>query len=295
LFGADAQIDVPVIGYMFDPHTGAVRALLGIPGASRTSEPVSFGEHAIVRAWIAPGAKHALAAAADGKLYRFDLPERTAVEVSADAPEQVVWSPSGRSAALRYSGGRTRVLLNSEAAAFGMEVALDASAADVAVSDDGRVLLAITARGDTKTVAAFVSATGEERVLLSGPGLNRAAFFVGSNDAVVSDYTEGKLYILRSSGELAILGRVEEPTAVAVSADNTEVLVSSASRAVTKIRVSDGVVTTHECGCAVQALERLKGDVFLVTRGENGPAWLFDAAAGANRFTFVPQPEAKRE
>jgi hypothetical protein len=292
--GADARVELPIMGYVVDSNSNAVRAVLGIPGASQMGAPMPVADHAIRRISIAPGAKYGLAATDDGKLYRFGLPAGTPAVVPADAPEQIVWSPAGRSAALRYPGGRLRVLSNLDSAAeSGMEIALDASTTDVAVSDDGSVVLAITSRGAGALVTAFTA--GEAHGLLNGPGLNRLAFFFGSTDAVVSDSAEGKVYVLRRSGEMGVLAQVVDPTAVSVSTDNKQVMVASATNAIATVRVFDGVVTSGECSCAVGVLERLDRDIFRVTGKSAGPMWLFNAAAVENRFTFVPQPETGRE
>ena len=277
------------MGYIFDAGLGALRAVVGIPGASRMSEPAAIAGRTVDRAWVAPGARFGLAAT-DRKLFRFDLAAGSFVEIGDESPQQVLWSPSGRSAALRFSGGRIRVLVPVDSTAETvMNVVVEPRAGAVAVSDDGGMLLAIAGNALT----AF-SPGNEPRVLLTSSGLNAVAYFSGSRDAVVSDNATGNIYMLRESGEIAVLAQVDAPAAVAVIADNTHVLVATKGR-VARIRIADRTVATAACSCAIETLERFGRDIFRVTGTSGGPVWLFDTARSDNPFTFVPQAENDRE
>jgi hypothetical protein len=295
LWAADAQIDSPVIGHVFDSKAGGVRAVLGIPGSARMTDPLLFDGVKPRAAWIAPGRSYGLAATAEGKLYRIDTVGRSAMEVAAAVPGQVAWSPSGTVAALQYSTGKTLVLLNVDSTPTpGMELAVT-SGTTLAVSDDGRVLIAIVARDNGKLLTQFTG-SNQERVLLSAPGLNDAEFLFGSRDAVVSDDVEGKIYLLRESGELAVLAQVENPTVLAVARDNSQIFIASTQRRnVTGVRISDGTRSVNDCACIPGVFLRLQEDVFAVSGVSDGPLWLFNGAAPENRFTFVPQPEGMRE
>ena len=295
LWAADAQIDSPVVGYVFDSKAVGVRAIAGLPGSARMTDLLSFDGVKPRAVWIAPGRSYGLAATEEGKLYRIDMVRRSAMEVAATVPEQVAWSPGGTAAALQYSTGRMLVLLNVEATPTGgMEVAVTTGAI-LTVADDGGAVIAIVARENGK-VLTQLTGSSQERVLLNGPGLNDAKFLFGSRDAVVSDAAEGKIYLLRESGELAVLAQVEEAAALAVARDNSQIFVTSTQRHnVTGIRVSDGTRSVTECVCVPGAFLRLQEDVFAVSGVSDGPLWLFNGAAPENRFTFVPQPEGMRE
>jgi hypothetical protein len=295
LWAADAQVDSPVIGHVFDSKAGGVRAVLGIPGSACMSDLLLFDGFKPQAAWIAPGRSYGLAATAEGRLYRIDMVGRSATELAAAVPEHVAWSPSGIAAALQYSTGKTRVLLNVDSTPTqGMEVAV-ATGAPLAVSDDGGVLITIVARENGKLLTQFMG-SNQERVLLSAPGLNDAQFLFGSRDAVVSDDVEGKIYLFRESGELAVLAQVESATALAVARDNSRIFIASTQRRnVTGVRISDGTRSVIDCSCVPGAFLRLQEDVFAVSDVNDGPLWLFNGAAPENRFTFVPQPEGTRE
>jgi hypothetical protein len=295
-WAADERIESPVIGHIFDSKAGAIRSITGIPGSSQMTDALPFDGTQFHNVWIAPGRNYGLAARADGKLYRIDVPARSVTEIGATAPEHVWWSPSGTSAALQYSSGEVRVILHLETKSeTGLQVLLTGDATDVAISDDGSVLLAIIARENARTLIAF-TAGGVQRSLLTGLGLKNALFFFGSRKAVVSDDAEGKIFMLRESGDLSLLADVDEASALAIAQDNSRVFVASRQRRnITTINISDGSRAVDDCLCVPGVLNRLQADVFGVTVNSNGPLWLFNAAAPGRRFTFVPQPEGSRE
>jgi hypothetical protein len=305
LSAADTQLGVPVIGHVFDADSQAVKAILGVPGAARFGEALSFGERQVTKAWVGPGSGVALAVLSDGKLYRLDLAEPTVSEIDAAAPNDVIWSPSASSAALRYGDGRARVIRNlgngeaSIEAGFGASTGADAAVA--AVSDDGSLLMIIRQDG-TGTTLTSLGAAGEERTLLSAPGINRAAFFHNSRDAIVSDSREGKVYVMGDSGELSVLAQIVEPSALAVASDNARAFITSKSGAsITSVRIADGLSTSFTCTCAPEIIERLSSGLFQVSGKAGELTWLFnpDSASAPDSatapLTFVPQPGPQLE
>lgn len=296
LYAGEPRIDGPVLGYVFDEKTRVVRAILGIPGSSRFSEPMPMGEISLDKAWIAPGRSYAIAVRADRKVERLDLLTGKATEIEGDVPDQVVWSAKGSAAALLYRQGRIRVFTNLDSSP---EAGIDASAGTglpaAAVSDDGLVVLAIGRAEQGTTLTAFREG-GEERLLLTAPDLNRVAFLNGSRDAIVSDAAERKLYLLRDAVELSILAYVDDPSAIAVEADNSRVFIASKNLArIAAIGIKDGVLKSFDCNCAPEAFDRLQGSVFRISGLSEAPVWLFNGNAAENPFTFVPQPEERDE
>jgi sugar lactone lactonase YvrE len=236
-------------------------------------EPVSFRDLSFTKAWIAPGSNQALGAAADGKLYRIDLRDRT-ISIAGDyVPQDVIWSPTGATWAFVFD---------------------DASTSTVAISDDGAVLLAV--RTTSTGTSLFAIRDREEQILLSAPGLSRAAFLSGTHDAVVWDTAERKLYLLRNGSELSLVAQVEAVDALAAAPDNSRVFVASKEQnRITSVRLSDGLITSVDCACAPETLERLEGNLFRVTTSSRSPMWLFDSESAERPFTFVPPPETANE
>jgi hypothetical protein len=296
MYANDARVEGPVLGYMFDPETRAVRAILGIPGSSRFSEPIPLGELALEKAWIAPGRTYAIAARKDTGLERTDLLTGKASEIAEDVPDQVVWSPKGSAAALFYRSGRIRVFTKMDSSPEpGIEASAGPDVSTMAVSDDGLAVLALRRTEQGTALIAFGEA-GEQRLLLTAPGLNRVTFLNGTHDAIASDATEGKVYLLRNATELSILAQIDEPSAIAVSADNARVFVASKGRGrIASIAINDGAVTSFECTCAPTDLDRLQGSVLRLTGLSEPTVWLFNADAAENPFTFVPRLEPHRE
>ena len=288
LAGADTRLEPPVLGYMFDPQAGAVRAIQGIPGASRLSDAVDTGGRQFAKAWIAPGKQYMIAAGVDSKAYLVDLRGNGTLGLSDDALDHVVWSSGGSAAVLVYAGNRIRVLkISGDVPETPFAANPAAGTSILAVSDDAQIVLAVQKTDASTDLMAIES--GSERRLLSAPGLNAAAFLHGTHDAVVSDAVEAKIYLLRDAAELSIAGRQDEPSALAIAADNSRVFVASKTRrTVSTIRLSDGSASSADCSCQPEVLNALQGEVFRVTSAIDAPVWLFKPDAVVAPFTFVP-------
>src|SRR5579885_3021164 len=110
LLDAQSQgtINGPVAGYVFDTAAQGLRPILGLPGASRLGDPLSFG-YQVAAAFVAPRLDAVLAVAPDGGSHFFTIQNGALSEIAvnglaaAASPYLVAFSPSGKSLAL-YTG-----------------------------------------------------------------------------------------------------------------------------------------------------------------------------------------------
>lgn len=221
-------IEGPVSGFIFDQSTGALRPIVGLPGAAYLGDPVITE---LSWAGVAPGGRWALALR-DGALIavtglRGPEPTWSPIESVQLTPDRAVWSEDG-SVALIYStatGAAQRIR-----GLTGMPVA------DEAVRLPGARALAVDAEG--RIIAGM-----PEGVLLLGqdgaspllPGLQAVAIAVTGANLLVAG-SNGEVWWIRNyAGEASaeLLTSVEDPVGVALSPDQRQALIASrAERAV---------------------------------------------------------------
>jgi hypothetical protein len=108
-----AGVAGPVTGFIFDAQSGAVRPMLGIPGAAYLGNGVAIGLDA---ASVAPDGSAALAVERGGKLMLYTglrnaHPAALAVAGAIPSPDRFVWAADGSAAAVYSSrAGQAQIL-----------------------------------------------------------------------------------------------------------------------------------------------------------------------------------------
>ena len=300
---AQSRVAEPISGFVFDGRARVLRPVLGIPGAALLGDPLEVGG-ALQAAYVAPRQDTALVVATGGtRLVR--LNGRTASPMAweglAGAPERVAFSPSGTAAAW-YAGGRVHVIaglpdapvtagavdLGSAERAFARFARRGrAPAAAMAVSDDGRYLLAVVGGA----VRLFGLAGENFSVLNVGAGA-MVAFAPGGHDAAAADASSG-IVLLRDvagTGAQRVLvapdAAMAAPAGLAFTADGGRLLVAGAS-GVTAFDVGTGERSAIGCNCAPAGLFPM-GDLFRLNEAGAAPLWLLDARQPDPRIVFVP-------
>lgn len=295
LLGQSAQVAGPVSGYVFDNGAHTLRPILGIPGASLFGQPVSLGFDAAT-AWIAPLQDSAFVTTADGTLHLFRLQSgkisESVVNGLTDAPDRVVFSPTGTAAAL-YRHGSIQTLRGLPDAPAIAGVA-DASAAgapnSLAVSDDGSMVL--VASGN----AVEMYGSGGSLGRLSGTGgAALVAFAPGQHEAAVADPLGAGVLLFTDAG-VGAPSKVVAPAdqtlqsaaALAFSNDGQRLLLASPSgQNVITFDLAGGTRGSVACTCKPTALQRV-GDRFRLTEFGSDPLWLLDARSATPSVVFVP-------
>jgi hypothetical protein len=264
-----AEVAGPVSGYLFEQ--GAVRPILGIPGAARVGEPVLTGVLAASSvagaALSCPGGIVSLASPA-GKVTR--------VETLNGCPEQAIFSPTGTAAALFY-GSRVVVLRGDQVAGQ-----VD-SAAACTPSDDAELLLCPT--GETIQV---LERTGVLRATLRG---RLAAFIPASHDSVVA--TDSQILLLREGADSEAIGNFESATSISAMAGT---VVAARGDELMAVTVATRVATRLQAPSAVTGLHVVRaGEALHVATDGPGPLWLLAVDPGGLKLMFVPREEASNE
>ncbi len=297
-------IQGPVLGYVFESATQSLRPILGIAGSSHLGNPISLGL-SLHTGVIAPGQDCLLGVDGNGEVRLIDLRagaltvgSLTGADRGAD---QIVFSPSGRSAALYDRDNRQVQLVRGlpEGPQVRERVSLSSLPGvltALAVNDEGTWLLAAVSEQSGGSLHS-VAAAGGTNYLAPAGSVSGVAFFPGSNDALVADHGRNEVVLLRnvSSGAQAQVLASERdglrgPVAVAASADGTRAFAAlGAARQVASLPLQGGVASFLACECTPTALDRMRGaNVFRMTETAGQAVFLLDASSTDPKIWFVP-------
>lgn len=154
-----AEMSAPMVGYSMDPAARAVRLILGIPGATHYSDPVSFPE-GVESAQIAPGHRWILTTRASGvSAWVPETGQEFSLEQAAGA---VTFSASGTAALFYRASDRRAVVYAGLPSAPRVSAAMAVSSfepAAFAVDDSGEFAVAADAAGGLRVVMRKHEAT----------------------------------------------------------------------------------------------------------------------------------------
>ena len=133
----------PVLGWHVDPDSQVVRAILGIPGASRmVIAPAVPSDIRLIL--MSPAASLAAALQGDSRwpvLYDLASGVRTTLNGGRAQPTVAVWSSSGTAFGLLYPNQQWVQLFANRNGRFELVTELATAATRVAVADDGSAIL----------------------------------------------------------------------------------------------------------------------------------------------------------
>jgi hypothetical protein len=278
------RADAPVLGYAFGDASRDLRAILGVPGSSRWSDPIALPE-GVASLKVANGHRWALAFSASGSvagvlsLETFQLSSLTGGSARVDA---VVFSPAGRSMAVRRGGVVSVYTGLPEAATVSLtwEVAEGFSLDSIAVSDSGEA--AILHDG------SIVRITTSERIASCLSNECRIAFFPNSSGLAMLD--GGRLLELQGGEQRVIAEGIKRQQMPQIAAASARIALASPGKLVVYERASGAIALEETLSEDADRFEatRIQG-VYLFAAPEDRAAWLYSdegirfvpAAAGA--------------
>jgi hypothetical protein len=302
--GVAPSLSGPRLGLIFDRAAETLRAISGIPGAAATSAPLPLGLR-IEGAAISPSQDAALvvkARVASVALVRASGGAWvvTALDQVEAAPASMVFSPSGRAAALYYASGHVQIVTGLPAAPSApVEIdvsGLPAPVAALAVDDAGSFLL--VAAGPAESVSLYrAAANALPKLLASFLSVSSVRLFNASQRALVTDTLAGTVYEvtdLNGAGVTRVVasGRdgIQGLVAAETDAAGQRLFVADGDGTVFLFDLSGGPPSVLSCGCTPTGLFRLAGAAtFRLT--EPGPSLIevLDANS-APRIVAVPPP-----
>jgi hypothetical protein len=294
---AFAQVGAPQLGWV--PDGTRIRPVYGIPAAAAVGAPITADQD-FAQIAASPARNYVLVAAADTGAVSIYTTEHGLVPLAGagNAPDSVILSPRGSSAALWFSSNnQVQVITGLPDAPVIRQ--LDASFLDsgkpsapgsLAISDDGAWVAGTwILTGDT-SVYAF-GPKGEVKRL---PVENATAlgFFQGTHNLAAAG--PAGLQTVTGIDGFAVVSTLlaaagsSQPIAIAVAttADNRTLVLADQSGSVTTIDIASGAATAFDCGCQPQGLFGMGPSAFRLTGLAGGAFKLFDAASG--EILFVP-------
>lgn len=285
---AFAQVGAPQLGWI--PDGPAIRPVYGIPAAAAVGAPIPADQD-FSRIAASPARNYVLLAAADTGAVLVYTPEHGFIPLvgAGSAPDSVVLSPRGSSAALWFSSlNRVQVVtgLPDAPSVRQMDVPFVESAPGaLAISDDGAWLAGTWTSG----VYAFGPAGQVNRLPLESP--SALAFFQGTHDVAAAGAAGLQMATgidsfavvsnLLTSGDSSL-----QPVAVAATSDNRTLVLADHSGSVTAVDVASTNANSYDCGCQPAGLFGLGPSAFRLTGLESGAFKLFAVASG--EILFVP-------
>lgn len=315
--GQKISINGPDSGFVFDRAAAAVRPIVGMPGAATLGSPIEVG-FPLSAAAVSPRQDAILGVnGRDGRVFVIRITSGSAMADplagAGAAPDRMLFSPGGSTAALYFAASaRVEVVLgfpDAPAVAWEIDVsALGGPPTALALSDDGRAVLAAATRAGAAPVYLFERTTAcsncevdrpggkvrvvpdaqKQRLVYSARHVPALAFAPGGRDALIADDADQAVYLLRNVA-VRMLAPADGPVAVAFSGDGSQALVAGAGGTLTGIDLAGAAPpVTQQCGCAPGRLERMGGMLFRLNDVSDGPLWVWEAGGAVSRVSFVP-------
>jgi hypothetical protein len=282
------QWSAPRLGYLYDADSRSLRAIAGVPGSASLESPLAVSMK-LSRAFVAPNRDYAIAQNTESEnlFVVTDSGEMKTLEGSPASADVVAYTSTGSIAAV-YSQGRLQVWRNLPGSP---ELVRNVETADVrqlAVSDDGAVVAAVTEAG-------AVILGDDTRTPLSIAAVRAISFLPNGHDLAIAEAES--IQLIRSvdtEPEMSQLASaadgVAEPAALAVSADGRTLLVANTREAsVLSIELESRSVKRIECESTPEGLFRLRGNAVFRLTGMSGEAVsVYDGDAEEPRVFSIP-------
>lgn len=287
--GAGTDIAAPVLGYVGDARSNALRMIEGIPGASILGRTVDLGPE-ITLAAVSPDQTYIWGIAAQGGVPSLLTIGASGLEFRvvagiASPVDRIVISPSGTAAALYGADGTLRILTGLPGNPV---VAREIPAAyldRMAVSDDGSLMILVSKESPHPMLLSSTS-SGVVAIPVSGP-VSALAFRPQSHDALIA--AAGRITLVRAVDTVPTYTVFEEPldpaVAVLFSIDGRRIFAAYADGKILTHDVASGESFVSVCHCVPTGLQPLHNSVFRLNEVEPGPVFLFDGLK--NRVVFV--------
>jgi hypothetical protein len=293
---AFAQVGAPQLGWV--PDGTRIRLVYGIPAAAAVGAPIP-ADHDFSQIAASPARNYVLVTAADTGAVSIYTTQQGLVPLAGagNAPDSVILSPRGSSAALWFSSiNQVQVITGLPDAPVIRQ--LDASFLDsgkpsapgaLAISDDGTWVAGTWTLAKRTSVHAFGPNGELKRLPLDNA--TALAFFQGTHDLAAA--SPAGLQMVTGVDGFAVVSMLLasadsslQPVAVAATSDNRTLVLADQSGSVTTVDIASGAAVTSDCGCQPLGLFGMGPSAFRLTGLEGGAFKLFHAASG--EILFVP-------
>jgi hypothetical protein len=291
---AMAQVGFPTLGYL--PDGGTIRAMTGIASSASIGPLLGGGAVTFTQVVVASGGGFSLASLPGGGVVvvtvASDGVTLNTAPIAGAIAGTLYLSPNG-SSGLIANGGQLQVITGlpgSPAVQPAVDTSYLGAATALAVSDDGQWIAGVFGGA-----VYALGASGQAIALPAPAGVTALTFFHGTDDLAVT--TAIQIFEISGIGGIPTITTIfgspntpvpsEAPIALALSADNSVVVLLEPDGGIGQVVLATGAVSTANCGCTPQGLSGLGGAAFLVSNLAGGSSVkVYDAASGS--VWFVP-------
>ena len=271
---ANGSVDSPSMGFAVRPDGSELRAILGVPGAARFSDPLPLPE-GVTAAEMAPGQGWAFLIRSSDSLAFRPGSSLEGAALPGGVPSAWVFSPSGSRMALFFADRGEVALVSGLPLSPKLDRTLKIGAFDAAaVGDSGGFIYSVEGRlYDSKSQFVYESA-----------GLGTYAFAAGRDAIVMFDNATASLVELdlTSTSTRVIAAGFGTPDRLFAASDKIYAG-SSAAGTFWTIGYADGSVTEQSVPVSRITPSGFLGTM-LVSLDSEGPSWLVNAQG----VSFVP-------
>jgi len=289
----------PVTGFVFDAPSGAVRPMLGIPGAAYLGPAMAVG---VTAASPAPDGSAVLAVAASGKLLIYTglqnaAPTATTVSGAIGAPSRFAWSADASAAAIYSSASGQAQVISGLPKSPAPGAAIDLSTLPGPVTSlacEGQHVIAGVS-GDSGGLFLASAQTAPQRIASSADP--SAIVLAGSNLFFADSQSEQITQVESYAGTPAAVlfandSSINAPAGLQVSSDGARLFaVNAGNRKLVVYEIASRLVLQSiGLSFAPTRLDRFGSpSVFLLNDTGNGPLYVVrDGGAGNAAVYFVP-------
>lgn len=304
---AQSGSSLPTLGLLFDASGKTLRPVWGIPGSAFYGAPLDLG-FPISQAVITPGQDAAIVSTPESiYLVRVKSSGVASQRINGAAgnPGLLVLSPRGEFGATYYADRQIITIMGRLASDAPEARDINATALGgkpdaLAVSDDGRLLIALVSTGGDSPVTDVITVdtqSGDTRRILGTPHGAAVGFLPGATDAVFADDVSGSVFLVRDvpgAAQQTVLlsgeARLTAPSGLQVAPDGKRVLaVSATSGSLGMIDLAGGDPAFLNCKCQPSGVRSLSGNVlFQIAPLRDGVAWIVEWDPANPRILFIP-------
>jgi hypothetical protein len=295
-----SSLSGPVLGYVLDRNAAKLRPVRGIIGSATVGAPLDSG-YGVTQVLSLDGGHLIASTDATAELMALTV---DAGQVSSVVVPGVVANPTrsaasvqGKSAAFYYSGTHdVRIVAGlPEEPRHVATWQTDRPLTQMAVNDDGTLLVYAVAEADGEALYALSASSASPRFLTSAVSVSGLAI-TKNGDAIVTDRSANEVFAIwdATGGAVRKLladanDGVSSPAGVAVSSAGRIYVASTGS--VMVLDPNGRVLKSQRCNCTVSGVNLLRDSVFRLTDGITQTIFLLDASSSEERILFVPPPQ----
>jgi hypothetical protein len=304
---AEAGVQGPVSGFVYDARLAAIRPVNGMPGASMLGAPLPLSI-SVRHAAISTARDFALAVSDDGTAYLANglaggAPSPAALDGAIGNVSRVVLNATGDAAVLYSEGAGQLQVITGLPAQPKAGAAVDASAAGVlsamALSADARRIAAATS--GEGSVYEFFASWDSPKLLAASHGASAIAFRNADQDVVLANQATNEIVLLSGidgNGGVSVLANesngVNKPVGIrSVKGDDEIWVANSGSSTLLAIDMTDpGATYNIALAAAPTGCGLLDKSILVLNDAGAAPLLLADWANNRAVY-FVPADQAE--